>query len=596
VNTPPTITTDNGVSSGNDLVYEFGLDTGTSPSSASKVAEGTFTVSDADGLSDIKTITFDNTGGNGTTFTVGAGGLTELVGSTFTTANGKVVISSYEVADGKGVFGYQFTLVSPTTDVQGVTETNSFTVTVTDSGSEPSSATVTIDIVDDVPTISANSLAIPNVADTYTGNYAFQVGADDQAFAASFDSAALKWTNPNSGYSLQYDSAASSTTTRVYEGLDGTGDTFFTVAVNSDGTYAFNLVNPTPVTTTVVSSVLTEITGGSNLPSHTIDSTHFGGVFSLVLTGSSAAHPKDTLTISSTELGVGDNVMQGNKSDVLRFDVQQINPNASLASLDVHVASTGGFKATDSANVNVHYTNGDDVLSHQAIGADQLVQITFDASKTVDWVELTPFDSTVSFKIDGVALSYTVPTYPLNYKLDFSLTGSDADQDFASANFSVAVNTKNSRTYSIQGTSGDDDVYGTTNDGVHAASGNDDLYGNGGSDTFVWRLGETGIDTVKDFHINGINGSPTDNDALNLKDLLTDEHANSTSLDAYLDFSANSNGETVIEVHATGSGGVTQTIVLESVKYSDLQTFAGGTADTDIIHKLLANGNLNTDV
>ena len=547
-------------------------------------------------MSDIKTITFDNTGGNGTTFTVGAGGLTELVGSTFTTANGKVVISSYEVADGKGVFGYQFTLVSPTTDVQGVTETNSFTVTVTDSGSEPSSATVTIDIVDDVPTISANSLAIPNVADTYTGNYAFQVGADDQAFAASFDSAALKWTNPNSGYSLQYDSAASSTTTRVYEGLDGTGDTFFTVAVNSDGTYAFNLVNPTPVTTTVVSSVLTEITGGSNLPSHTIDSTHFGGVFSLVLTGSSAAHPKDTLTISSTELGVGDNVMQGNKSDVLRFDVQQINPNASLASLDVHVASTGGFKATDSANVNVHYTNGDDVLSHQAIGADQLVQITFDASKTVDWVELTPFDSTVSFKIDGVALSYTVPTYPLNYKLDFSLTGSDADQDFASANFSVAVNTKNSRTYSIQGTSGDDDVYGTTNDGVHAASGNDDLYGNGGSDTFVWRLGETGIDTVKDFHINGINGSPTDNDALNLKDLLTDEHANSTSLDAYLDFSANSNGETVIEVHATGSGGVTQTIVLESVKYSDLQTFAGGTADTDIIHKLLANGNLNTDV
>jgi len=596
VNTPPTITTDNGVSSGNDLVYEFGLDTGTSPSSASKVAEGTFTVSDADGLSDIKTITFDNTGGNGTTFTVGAGGLTELVGSTFTTANGKVVISSYEVADGKGVFGYQFTLVSPTTDVQGVTETNSFTVTVTDSGSEPSSATVTIDIVDDVPTISANSLAIPNVADTYTGNYAFQVGADDQAFAASFDSAALKWTNPNSGYSLQYDSAASSTTTRFYEGLDGTGDTFFTVAVNSDGTYAFNLVNPTPVTTTVVSSVLTEITGGSNLPSHTIDSTHFGGVFSLVLTGSSAAHPKDTLTISSTELGVGDNVMQGNKSDVLRFDVQQINPNASLASLDVHVASTGGFKATDSANVNVHYTNGDDVLSHQAIGADQLVQITFDASKTVDWVELTPFDSTVSFKIDGVALSYTVPTYPLNYKLDFSLTGSDADQDFASANFSVAVNTKNSRTYSIQGTSGDDDVYGTTNDGVHAASGNDDLYGNGGSDTFVWRLGETGIDTVKDFHINGINGSPTDNDALNLKDLLTDEHANSTSLDAYLDFSANSNGETVIEVHATGGGGVTQTIVLESVKYSDLQTFAGGTADTDIIHKLLANGNLNTDV
>ncbi len=594
---PPSISTDDGVIGANDSVYESGLDTGSSPSTTTKVAEGTFTIGDADGLSDIKTIKFDNTGGTGTTLSVGAGGLAALVGSTFTTANGTVILNSYGVVDGKGVFGYQFTLTSRTQDIPASAETNSFRITVIDSGLASMDATVTIDIVDDLPTITANSLGIPNVANAYIGHYDFEVGADSQAFADSFNSTSLQWNNPGSGYSLSYDSGASNATTRVYTGVDGTNATFFTLALHSDGTYDFNLVNPAPVITTNVPGLLNGISGGSNLTSYTIDSTNFGGAFNLVLTGYSGdSHAADTLTISASELGVGDNVMQGNKSDVLRFDVQQVTPNASLATLDVHVASTAGFKETDSASVKVHYTNGDEVSSNQIIGTDQLVHFTFDLNKTVDWVEIAPASDTVAFKIDGVALSYTVPTYPSNYQLDFSLTGSDADQDPASTSFSVAVNTKNSANYTIHGTSGDDDVYGTTFDGVHAGSGNDNLYGNGGSDTFVWRLAEAGSDTVKDFHINGINGSPTDNDALNLSDLLTSEHANSTSLDAYLDFSANGSGQTVIGVHAGGSGPVTQTITLESVQYSALQTFAGGTSDADIITKLLDNGNLKTDV
>jgi hypothetical protein len=111
-------------------------------------------------------------------------------------------------------------------------------------------------------------------------------------------------------------------------------------------------------------------------------------------------------------------------------------------------------------------------------------------------------------------------------------------------------------------------------------------------------LNETGSDTVKNFHINGLNGSSSDNDALSLKDLLTGEHANSGSLDAYLDFSANSSGQAVISVHPTGSGSaVSQTITLENISLNQLQTWAGGTgSDADIINKMLTNGNLKTDV
>ncbi|PIY28036.1 MAG: hypothetical protein COZ09_11985, partial [Comamonadaceae bacterium CG_4_10_14_3_um_filter_60_42] len=237
VNEPPSIATDDGVSGANDSVYESGLATGSSPSLTTKVAEGTFTVGDADGLSDIKAIKFDNTGGTDTTLSVGAGGLAALVGSSFTTANGAVVLNSYGIVDGKGQFGYQFTLATRTQDIPASVETNSFRITVTDSGPTSTNATVTIDIVDDLPTITANSLGIANVANTYTGHYEFNVGADSQPFASSFDSAALQWINPGSGYTLQYDSGASNATTRVYAGVDGSSATFFTVAVHSDGTY-----------------------------------------------------------------------------------------------------------------------------------------------------------------------------------------------------------------------------------------------------------------------------------------------------------------------------------------------------------------------
>ena len=85
-------------------------------------------------------------------------------------------------------------------------------------------------------------------------------------------------------------------------------------------------------------------------------------------------------------------------------------------------------------------------------------------------------------------------------------------------------------------------------------------------------------------------------DVLDLRDLLVGEQTNATSLDAYLDFSANSSGQAVISVHVGGNAtAVTQTITLENIQLTALQSLAGGTTDADIINKLLANGNLRTD-
>jgi len=112
----------------------------------------------------------------------------------------------------------------------------------------------------------------------------------------------------------------------------------------------------------------------------------------------------------------------------------------------------------------------------------------------------------------------------------------------------------------------------------------------------VWKLGETGTDHVTDFKLAPASSG---GDILDLHDLLTGEHANAATLDAYLNFGAGTGadaGKAVITVDANGDGsGTDQTIVLSNVTYVELQTYAGGTSDVDIITKLLQNGNLKVD-
>lgn len=147
VNHTPTIVVDTGNSeNANDSVMESGLATGTTPSAASITAEGTFTIGDPDGLSDIQSITLA-----GTTFTIGTGvgefpDFSSMIGETVTTTHGSVELTSYD----NGVFGYSYVLGTLTVDVQGDIETDGFDVSVTD-GTETAMATVTVNIVDDAP-------------------------------------------------------------------------------------------------------------------------------------------------------------------------------------------------------------------------------------------------------------------------------------------------------------------------------------------------------------------------------------------------------------------------------------------------------------
>ena len=398
------------------------------------------------------------------------------------------------------------------------------TASITDGDDDQAEASETADISgafsfeDDVPSVSANNLSIPNIQGAFEGVFTFDIGADVQGFG---DSASLVWNGMPEGYSFDLESTGD--TSKTYLARDSEGDDFFRITVNADGTYSFELISPSPVTETEVPNLLSGISGGSNLSEYVFHESIFDGYFDIRLTGT-VNGSSSTITISATDLGVGDNTMH--KGDVLKFDVRQtaagIAAGVTVSALVITASATGGISDFDKVNVNVTYTDGSSALLALNWGAKigtggsayyQLL-VEGDPSKQIDYLEVSA-DPSVSgnsaFKITGVGLSYTVTEYPDDYQLDFTVTVTDADLDAASANFSVYVNTADADgDYSIMGTAGDDTLYGTAgndtliggdgDDILIGGLGNDTLTGGGGADTFVFaELGLAHADVITDY-------------------------------------------------------------------------------------------------
>ena len=156
-NDAPTITAYSGnTNNANDAVYEAGLVNGSSSGSTETVATGTFTIADVEGLKDIKAISVGNNTLNVGTENGEFADLATMADSTteYTVDNGNVVLTEFNTST--GIFTYKYTLTTElqSGDVQGqnsVTNGASFDVGVSDNGSDFSSVTVNIDVVDDAP-------------------------------------------------------------------------------------------------------------------------------------------------------------------------------------------------------------------------------------------------------------------------------------------------------------------------------------------------------------------------------------------------------------------------------------------------------------
>ncbi|CAN7440657.1 DUF5801 repeats-in-toxin domain-containing protein [Devosia sp. LjRoot3] len=220
-NSAPAVT----VQSVDNEVLEAALGTGSNPNNAAKTASGTITIADADGLSDIVSVTINGGGAGHETQS-----LANLLNKEILGDHGTLKITGIT----NGVISYVYTLTSATTDLQNALETDVFSITVSD-GEATANTSITIEIVDDAPqaaadafTQSAENAAVTGNVLANNGNGADVVGADSAPvvtlIANSSTGAGTLVLSSNGGFTYTPGVSEEGTVTFQYTVTDGDSD------------------------------------------------------------------------------------------------------------------------------------------------------------------------------------------------------------------------------------------------------------------------------------------------------------------------------------------------------------------------------------
>jgi VCBS repeat-containing protein len=410
---------------GDVIVDEDDLPDGTDTTKESTTAEGAFKISAPDG---VQSLTIDG-------HSVITNGV--FTATSFTTDMGNTLnVTAYNPATGEVSYSYTLT-DNEMHPVDSDVLFEDLDVVLTDIDGETANGTLTVQIVDDVPQItSIESLTVENVAASTTGDInGLNYGADGPASVG-----ALKFTSwPDIAGVTETLSTDGKTLTAT---IDGTGQTFYTVTLNNNGTYTFNLVTPQPTQSIAIGSqfgaggpqeTLT-VTAGSN--SVTFDGLLFdANTFAPINLPASGG---DDLNPNNIGFGVSNGNLEDNEgfratmsqgADGISFQV--IGQTGGVATATIYWTAYGadGTTVVDSGamTLNVGTAGNAGLLAKIESDAEfQSIVVRFDLPDSNDGVRIENFSI-----IDKLT--------PPDLHLGFTVTATDGDSDTASASFTVDV-------------------------------------------------------------------------------------------------------------------------------------------------------------
>jgi hypothetical protein len=397
----------------------------------------------------------------------------------------------------------------------------------------------------------------------------------------------------------------------------GTANPFFTLTVNGDGTYNFQMLS-----NTLLSTSSTTVNGD--------DFSAFGPTGqvatadeSLVINGSG------NINASANGIGVANPQITKGEALTLDFASQQSFVSFSMqqwtgggtAKIKLTMSDEGliagdrvdlegiTFDIAKPSSGNIIVKVVVDVSLEEAYFVNEGNVYTVYVTTEFDDVKLEYISGTPGFNINSINYDQTTTTVVEDMTLNFQLSATDGDGDsytLADA-LTIAMRDPNevlstTSDPAIDATpgvvlvgNGENDALlgGTGDDILIGGAGDDSLTGGAGADVFRWSLSDVGtedspaIDYITDFNKDGA-------DTLDLADLLPEE--SSDNLSAYLDFTTEGD-HAVLNVSTTAGGDVVQKVVFENyASFNDLAaTFEGAIDSAALITKMKESGNLITD-
>jgi len=364
-----------------------------------------------------------------------------LIGSAGTTQVIQITLNggSINVASGATSVSYQVELLAPiqhpTNNVEDLLSL-SVGLSISDGVNPAESGSIQITIEDDMPRItSVDNLTLANQVSSQTGNIVgLAFGADGPAAVQALQLSG--WTDL-AGITETL-SADGQTLTATIDGSGTPPQVFYTVGLNNNGTYTFNLITPQPTQTFAIGG---QFGAGGPVETITVNAgtntvifdgllyTNAGGVGAPQNSGADDLNPNNQgfgVANGNIEHNEGFRASMTQPADGLSFQVHG-NGNTDTATIEWVAYAADGTTVVDSGTLTLSGLKT----------VNQLASIESDAEfSRVDVRFVLDGNDTVRVQDFGVIDRITPP----DLALGFEVRATDSDGDWATANFNVNVN------------------------------------------------------------------------------------------------------------------------------------------------------------